>query len=191
MLHAKGEGMTRTSRVHRRLSVAVVALLAAGLVPLFAGVANAAGSNSYSISTKGSVRVGGKPYRMRMNVFKSRSGASLSLTFTRNKTTTTATMTQTHSYSFSLPRTDVTIDPTDLVPTKVHTNTHLKKFGSINMTLRNYGKLSKRTFRCPKPHRGIVLGSSARGAAPSRGRSPSTRTTTISTRSRRARSPSW
>jgi hypothetical protein len=167
--------MTRTSSVRRRMSLAVVVISAmvAGLLGFGTGVANAAASTSYYVSTRAVTAKAGKPYQVTMSVSKvsGSTSAYLSVNFNRNKSVTlvTTTVSQSHSYSFRIPASDVTIDARDLLPTTVNTHAHLGKFGSINMTLRNPTSLIRRTFRCPRPHNDIVTGSLAQRSGNLRG----------------------
>jgi hypothetical protein len=154
--------MRRILSVPRRaaLTVALVPALMATMFGFGAGVAHAAGSTSFTIFTKTVTER--SVYKMTMSVFKTggNSNASLGITFTRTRKTTTATLRQVHSYSFTIPASDVTIDGSDLLPTKIDTHSHLGKFGKVDMVLRNAGSLNKRTFRCPKPHSDIIIGRS-------------------------------
>ena len=154
--------MRRILSVRRRMfSIAVVSALAATLFGFGTGVAQAATSTSFSIFTKAVTAKSGIPYKMTMFVSKSSgsSNAFLNITFTRIVNTTSASLSQTHSFSFTIAASDLTIDGTDLLPTKIDTHTHLGQFGKIDMALKNPTSLSKRTFRCPSPNNDIVLGS--------------------------------
>jgi hypothetical protein len=145
--------MRRILSVRRRavLTAALVPALMATMFGFGAGVAQAATTTFFSIQTSAVRAKSGLPYKMTMFVNETQGQPTdgLFLSFTRKVSTTTASLTQTHSYSFSIPETDVTIDPNDLVPTKIDTGTDLGKFGNITMTLRNASPLSTKKFRCP------------------------------------------
>jgi len=143
------------ARARRRLSLVAVAVMAAALIPAFAGTAHAASSTFFTINSRSPLSLSGNSYKMSVSAFRFSGGSNLSISLVRTAPTGNHP-TQRHAYSFSLSSGAIQIDGSDLMPTSINTGTQMGAFGKVDMDLKNPGSLSSRKNKCPN---GTVLGS--------------------------------